>query len=217
MIIGLSKEEMDDDSDDDDDDNDNDDADGEAHVPVGSDPEAAQPKEISYGYALPDEADAQFDRIKMKLDASVNACKVTHQKFIQNQSTRRTLGPSFPPPNASNAASAFDLQDDSDDDEDGPAPLGSAMAKKRRMKGPALSSAAVKQMANERQAQMIHATTGIDPSASTENQREEWMMKPGEHDFLQGVLSKGIMNRTFKNEKGKVVDAPPDAPLDPRI
>jgi len=47
------------------------------------------------------------------------------------------------------------------------------------MKGPALSSAAVKQMANERQAQMMHATTGIDPSASTENQREEWMMKPG--------------------------------------
>jgi len=25
------------------------------------------------------------------------------------------------------------------------------------------------------------------------------------------------MNRTFKNEKGKVVDAPPDAPLDLRI
>ena len=56
MIIGLSKEEMDDDSDDDD----NDDVDGEAQVPVGSDPEAAQPpKEVSYGYALPDKADAK--------------------------------------------------------------------------------------------------------------------------------------------------------------
>ena len=201
MLIGLSKEEMDEDEDDNEDDN----QDGA--------------REISFGFVLPEESSEEFDRIKMKLDAAVGACKMTHHNFIQSNSTKRTLGPSFPPPDASKAISAFDLNEDSEVDDDiGPAPLGSVMAKKRQLKGPALSKVDLKQMANAREAEMIHATTGVDPTASASDQREEWMMKPGEHDFLQGVLSKGIKNRTFKNEKGGNRDeAAPDAPLDPKI
>jgi len=207
MLIGLSKEEMEDDSSDDDDNGDNED-DNQDGARV-----------TSFGYVLPEESSEEFDRIKIKLDAAVGACKMTHQNFIQSNSTKRTLGPSFPPPDASNTISAFDLKEDSEDEDDiGPAPLGSVMAKKRQIKGPALSKAALKLMANAREAEMIHATTGVDPNASASGQREEWMMKPGEHDFLQGVLSKGIKNRTFKNEKGGNRDeAAPDAPLDPKI
>ena len=202
LVIGLSKEEMDDESDDENEDGNHDDS-----------------KVVSFGYVLPEETSEGFDRIKIKIDAAVGACRVTHQKFIQRYSTKRTLGPSFPPPDASNTVSAFDLQGYSDEDDDiGPAPLGSLMARKRRMKGPLLSSTALEQLAEDRNSEMIHVTTGVDPNSSLSNQREEWMMKPGEHDFLKGVLSKGIKSRTFKNEKGGNRDAVvPDAPLDPKI
>ena len=73
-----------------------------------------------------------------------------------------------------------------------------AQAKRKRTSGQI-----IEEMVKEREAQMIHATTGVDPSASADGAREEWMMVPGEHDFLKGVMSKGIQNRTFKNEKGK--------------
>jgi len=202
MVIGLSKEEMEDESDDESEDGKQDGSRG-----------------VSFGYVLPEESSEEFDYIKMKTDAAISACKLTHQNFIQSNSTKRTLGPSFPPTGASNTISAFDLERDSDEEDDiGPAPLGSIMAKKRRMKGPALSSAALKQMAEDRNSEMIHATTGVDPNSSLSNQREEWMMKPGEHDFLKGVLSKGIKSRTFKNEKGGNRDATAlEAPLDPKI
>ena len=172
---------------------------------------------VSFGYVLPEKADVQFDRVKMKLDAAVTACRATHQSYIQESSSKRTLGPSLPPPEASKAVSAFDLQDESDDDDEGPAPLGEMIQKKKR-KGASLSSAALKKMVKDRDAQMIHATTGVDPNESAnDGGREEWMMQPGEHDFLTGVLSKGIKNRTFKNEKGRAVDVEPDVPLDPKI
>lgn len=205
MIIGLSKEEMEAENDDDDEDEGNDD--------VGGDEQ-----EASFGFVLPEETDVEFDRIMMKIDAAVTACKTTHQEFIQSTSTKRTLGPSLPPTNASTSGSAFD-QHDSDDDEDdvGPAPLGE-MVKSRKVKGPALSSTELKQLVKEREAQMVHVTTGIDPNASTsDGAREEWMIQPGEHDFLKGVLSKGIKNRTFKNEKGRAVESALDVPLDPAI
>lgn len=213
MIIGLSKEEMEGESDDEE----GGDGDGDGDSDGDGDGDG---QEVSFGYVMPKETEAQFGRIQMKLDAAVTACKATHQQFIQRISAKRTLGPSLPPPDASNSVSAFDLQgDDSDDDDDvGPAPRGEEMAKRRKMKGPVLSSTALKQMVKEREAQMIHATTGVDPSASADGAREEWMMVPGEHDFLKGVMSKGIQNRTFKNEKGKaVLETSSDAPLDPAI
>ena len=48
-------------------------------------------------------------------------------------------------------------------------------------------------------------------------------MKPGEHDFLKGVMASGtIKNRTFKNEKVRGggdgrEEGHPDVPLDPKI
>ena len=202
-VIGLPMEEMEDDSDSDDE-------------YLGAETEALEnsdgnKKNISYGYTLPETENAHFDRTKMNLNAAICACKLSHQKFINEKSVKRILGPSFPPPGAPTAISAFDLEEASDEDDVGPAPVGSAMAKKRLMKGPPLSSQAIKQMADETEAQKMQEST------TEEGEREEWMMKPGEHDFLKGVLSKGIKNRTFKNEKGAAVDTAPDVPLDPKI
>ena len=221
MIIGLSKEEMEEEEDDDDDDPNDDGKEGgnksEDGIMSGQEATTEVATLVSFGYVLPEKADVQFDRVKMKLDAAVTACRATHQSYIQESSSKRTLGPSLPPPEASKAVSAFDLQDESDDDDEGPAPLGEMIQKKKR-KGASLSSAALKKMVKDRDAQMIHATTGVDPNESAnDGGREEWMMQPGEHDFLTGVLSKGIKNRTFKNEKGRAVDVEPDVPLDPKI
>ncbi|KAL3811208.1 hypothetical protein ACHAXA_004510 [Cyclostephanos tholiformis] len=75
-------------------------------------------------------------------------------------------------------------EESSSDDDDGPAPLGTI--------------AAVKASKRQRlpQIQNLNSKSG----GFDEGGREEWMLVPGEHDFLKGI-SKSIRSRTFKNEK----------------
>jgi hypothetical protein len=200
ILIGLIKEEMEDDE-------------SEDECP-GNDDDA---KVATFGYVLPDQSAPDFDRVHSKLNAVLGACKNTHQKFMQTG--KRMLGPSYPPSDSNmQSFSAFDQQN-SDDEEEGPAPLGSAMAKKRLQNGPAVSSATVRDMAERRRAEMIYATSGVDITASTGNTREEWMMTPGEHDFLSGVLAKGIKSRGFRNDKNasRLARTSQDLPLEPKI
>ena len=54
-------------------------------------------------------------------------------------------------------------------------------------------------------------------AVNPESKREEWMMAPGEHNFLKGVMTGGaIKSRKFKNEKNS---NPPPAPkpMNPEI
>jgi len=200
LLVGLVKEEMDDDDSEDE-----------------GTKETNEEKVPMYGYVLPDISTLDFERVQLKLNAVLGACKSTHQKFMQTG--KRTLGPSCPPsdPSIMNN-SAFD-QEGSDDEDEGPAPLGSVMAKKRLQKGPAMSSTAVRDLAEKRRADMIYATSGVDINASTGNAREEWMMTPGEHDFLSGVLAKGIKSRGFRNDKNasRASEANQNLPLEPKI
>lgn len=69
----------------------------------------------------------------------------------------------------------------SSDDDDGPAPLGTI--------------AAAKASKRKRSPQIQKLNKAIE-----EGGREEWMMVPGEHDFLKGISS-STRGRTFKNEK----------------
>ena len=57
--------------------------------------------------------------------------------------------------------------------------------------------AAVKAAKRKREPQLQHLN--MKPGR-IEGEREEWMMVPGEHDFLKGI-SKSTRSRTFKNEK----------------
>jgi hypothetical protein len=85
--------------------------------------------------------------------------------------------------------------EESSDDEDGPAPLGTL--------------AAVKQSKRQRSAVASTAET-----AEADTGREEWMMTPGQHDFLKGIQSKCLKSRTFRNEKNRgqtIPSAPPEA------
>jgi hypothetical protein len=57
--------------------------------------------------------------------------------------------------------------------------------------------AAVKAAKRKRETQIQNINK---QSGHVEGEREEWMMIPGEHDFLKGI-SKSTRSRTFKNEK----------------
>lgn len=75
----------------------------------------------------------------------------------------------------------------SSDDDDGPAPIGTIAAAKSAKRAK-------------------HAQLLADQSANKDTKdsnREEWMMTPGQHDFLKGIQSKSLQSRTFKNERNR--------------
>jgi Protein of unknown function (DUF3752). len=213
LAIGLCREEMEDDSDDDDD-------------------QERDKEKVAYGYVMPEsqEEDGPLS-VQRNLDAAINACKALHQRWMQchyqeqqpppqpnrpAESGKRILGPCRPPPLQSLDATSFSSNqheqstgenNDEDDEEDdfGPDPFASVKNKRT-----------VSSMSKVRQQEASNPGT---MSTLQNNKREEWMMQPGEHDFLKGVLSKGIKSRTFRNEKSKDMrsDTIADAPLDPKI
>ena len=203
-IIGLVREEMEDDDDDD----------NSGNVEESANDQNTNRKEVSYGYILPSTVDEDNTNnimeqtTKQKLITSIDATKTYHLQFLEQQQAnvkkrkRKTIGPTLPS-NVSTSTYPCDNKEgndnDSDDDGDGPAPFGSQMAKARSMKGPVIP---------------IHQNLLEDP---TKGKREEWMMVPGEHDFLKGVMSSGtIKSRKFKNEKSGN-SAPMEAPMNPEI
>lgn len=132
--------------------------------------------EKAMGYALPD-TDIR-DTVATNLNEVLRVCRF------------RSSGGSEGAPTSwsSNHTKLVDDKDhvrdeSSSDDEDGPAPLG--------------TMAAAKAAKRKRPPQQNNKATagGIE-----EGGREEWMMVPGEHDFLKGI-SKSTKSRTFKNEK----------------
>jgi len=173
------------------------------------------------GFGLPDgiedhnadsENNTSIERIQTNIKSIIESCQAFQkQSILQNEKGKpqsRIKGPSLPDknydPNNDSIPNNFE-NDDSSSDEDGPAPAGSAMARRRGQVGPRMPTRIVKAMAAQRSEALLQAKEGIDVSkeATTSSSREEWMMKPGEHDFLQGIVQSGdiLKNRTFKNEK----------------
>jgi len=239
MMIGLVKEEMeeDDDSDDDDDDDDNHNGNAreednhvdEKNTDQSSNNERKDDKEVPCGYTLPtttetlgnDEVKINIAEIvKDKLIKSIQATKSYHQSFLHRlhdkqdgKARRRMMGPSMPPSNS--IAGSFEKSDvgkeqndEDEEDDDGPAPLGSSMARARQIKGHGRNISNSSKL-SEKSILSLSAT----------NKREEWMMEPGEHDFLQGVMSSGtIKNRKFKNEKNRsAASVQAEAPMDDNV
>jgi hypothetical protein len=96
------------------------------------------------------------------------------------------------------------------DNEDGPAPVGKARA-------PTMDLDRIKAMAAQRKEELDH----LDPNyvkPTRAGDREEWMLTPGEHDFLQGITSGISKTRNFQNKK--VHDRAPtheEEIMDPKI
>jgi hypothetical protein len=93
-------------------------------------------------------------------------------------------------------------EDDGDSsDDEGPAPALSEKSKRRLLiqKRRITNEEAKQLVRSERQSEAIDAgAEALGPP----NSREEWMLFPGKHTFLEGILKKGpAVNRQFKNEK----------------
>lgn len=176
---------------------------------------------ITYGYTLPEEITSEgYVSVKMKLDAVIGACKHSHQNTIQSRSKTRVLGPAMPssfnsPPNT---GSTIISREESDTDDDGPAPLGSETIDRR--------IGSIK----TNKSQLVPATSRngkggqkIPHDRTDEDGRESWMLEPGEHDFLKGIMASGtIQNRKFQNVKtqgryDKSSASMESAPIDPKV
>ena len=109
---------------------------------------------------------------------------------------RRVVGPMRPPPSYAQRQAS-----DENEEEEGP-----QLFPSRDDLARSLSESVIKAQVNHRQVQMQRVKAGLDSSSAAElsnNQgREEWMLEPGEHEFLDEIKSgKTIRNRQFQNIK----------------
>jgi hypothetical protein len=177
------------------------------------------------GYALPEDDNNKNEMFVVSSSKQVQVLLQTAQQECERLSKpnadpgnttrgnavpkKKVIGPSFPPPTNNDAklVSAFDLdagEASCSDDSDGPAPAGSESDLHRRRRK--VSKEEARRLAKHRQLEMDVATGKLSASdiQSSMNGREDWMMTPGEHTFLEGII-KGdpTKGRTFKNEKAR--------------
>jgi len=163
----------------------------------GGDAENENKEEKSMGFALPCTTGIH-DMAASNLNEVLRVCRF-----------RSTGGSEGAPTSwASNPAMLREKgqtqEESSSDDDDGPAPLGTIAAVKasKRKRAPQMQNKAI-------------------PGEIEEGGREEWMMVPGEHDFLKGIQAKSTRGRTFKNERqrGQAVDTSIKTaePINPKV
>ena len=204
--LGLMKAEVEEDSDDEEDD---DDGDGDGDGPA-------------LGFTLPDKAKSD-GLIRSNVLAVLDECRVIQAggaTIPVPVTKKRVIGPAMGPPPGFSASEALQeyaaapAPDDSDEgDDEGPAPAGSILAKRRQRTGQSISASSVRTMAEQRKMELEDVAaggTGV-PSAAVAGGREEWMLTPGKHDFLKGIKSADpTKSRKFKNEKARGSSGPVD-------
>jgi len=161
------------------------------------------------GYSLPDDSDS-------RATANMTSVLETFKASATTTTPKRVVkGPMMPPPDF---AADHGNEYDDEEDEEGPAPIGSEKATKRVQKGPSLPPEVIKAMAEKRKRELAEVTGEDITQAGVAGEREQWMLEPGEHDFLQGIKTgNAIKSRNFENKKKKAraVEAP--APMDPSV
>ena len=141
-------------------------------------------EDTAMGYALPD--NSIRDAIASNLKEVLRVCRF-----------RSSNGMEFAPTSwATTSNDVAETHAESSEEDDGPAPLGTMAATKRKQ-----------QPINPRA-----ASAGVE-----EGGREEWMMVPGEHDFLKGISKSDFRGRKFKNSKSKRDAAPAAEPINPEV
>ena len=178
------------------------------------------------GFTLPDNAESD-GLIRSNVLAVLDECRVIQAGGGRSASTipvpvtkKRVIGPAMGPPPGFSASEALQeyaaapAPDDSDEgDDEGPAPAGSILAKRRQRTGQSISASSVRAMAEQRKMELEDVAaggTGV-PSAAVAGGREEWMLTPGKHDFLKGIKSADpTKSRKFKNEKARGSSGPVD-------
>ena len=196
QLVGLELVEMDEEDDDDDDEEkeecDEDkvvegDIDGKNNAETSHDKDKKEEEQKAMGYALPEHADLR-DTVASYLNEVLRVCRF--RSSDGKEGVPKSWVTATNNPSSNNGKEQMEMESSSDEDE-GPAPLG--------------TMAAVK--ISKRQQRQPKLTDPNNPlGEKEEGGREEWMMVPGEHDFLKGIqasISKSTAGRTFKNERNR--------------
>ena len=182
---GLEKSEIEDDDDDDDDESDDDESDGSPLM----------------GYGLPDSGETN-DAVQLKLAIIMSACREGPPK-------RKAVGPMRRPmtekeeQDAKALYSANKANEDKEDEDDDEGPLLPGSVAARKDKSPNVPMEVIKAQAKHRELQLKCTAAGIEMPIEGGG-REEWMLIPGEHDFLSGIKSgQAVKSRGFQNKKAR--------------
>lgn len=184
QACGLEKSEIEEDEEEEEDDDDDDNESDESPL---------------MGYGLSASGDSNNDVVQMKLATIMAACREGPPK-------RKSVGPMRRPATAEEEQAANAIygasiakKAEEEDEDDGPLLPGEA----RRAKQPAMSLETIKAQAEYRELELKSAAAGV-PMPSQNGGREEWMMNPGEHTFLDGIKSgTTIKSRGFQNKKAR--------------
>ena len=151
------------------------------------------------GYSLP-ETDSTCKKASDSLKLLIQTC--------QSKSVR-VLGPMRPPPGY-NERTASD-----DEDEEGPQLTPADHSSNT------LDENEIKALARQRLAEVERAKAGLDPSfdPTDGNGREEWMLVPGQYDFVDALKASGsnMRNRQFQNTKTGENDKDEVPQMDPQV
>jgi hypothetical protein len=168
------------------------------------------------GYGLPESNNGSS---QLKLAAVMQACRTSFRS-----EKKPVVGPQRGPLRKEDVEEASSNGEDDDSDE-GPSPLG---AERRRPRGPAMHPDLVKAQAQEREMQLRATVAGDSTFSTKEGEREEWMLVPGQHDFLstiksgQAITSRGFQNKKVSNNKKSMTDGDdfgslPSVPMHPAV
>jgi len=206
QLVGLELVEMDDDEEDDDEngiaDADEGDKNGDKE---GAKANALKIKEM--GYALPEDSDVR-NAVTSYLNEVLRVCRFRTSDGKEGAPTSWAAKPTTTTGDGKQHAE----MESSSDEDDGPAPLG--------------TMAAVKATKRQRPPKLRDPNNPLSAPGHEEGGREEWMIVPGEHDFLKGIQaggSKSFRGRTFKNEKNRGLPIASssnpnnDEPIDPKV
>jgi len=162
------------------------------------------------GYGLPSDDNIDSNAVQIKLATIMAACREGPPK-------RKSIGPMKRPTTAeeeqtANAIYGANNAQTADESEDeGPLLPGEA----RNTRKSIISHDEIKAQAEYRELELKSTAAGV-PMPAQNGGREEWMINPGQHDFLAGVKSgQSIKGRGFQNKKSRGNDVP--APVHPAV
>jgi len=151
------------------------------------------------GYGLPD-AGEDSDAAQIKLAIIMAACRQGPPKQISVGPMRRPM--TKEEEQAANAIYVTNNAKEREEEDEGPLLPGEA----RKARGPAMSLDMIKAQADYRELQLKATAAGVDMPIEGGG-REEWMIIPGQHDFLSGIKSgQAIKSRGFQNKKSGDAD-----------
>ena len=168
--------------------------------------EAATDEDGALGFGLPEN---KIDEATQKVNFAIKACNVLQSDcrtqnldfLALDQLIPQRIGPALSIEQFKNNTTCKDEDDRSDDDLDQEGPVLDRLSSRK----PTVDNDQLDSLAKKRKFE-LDVAMGKRPKTTGDvmsGQREDWMINPGEHDFLKSVSlpNAQIKSRSFKNER----------------